>query len=201
MSFSIRPSRRFPVQCAAIFFCGMLLSCAHTAPQASLGDFSDQVLEPLASRLADEHLAQARADISLTYQEQEKRIAKGSLDESARAMIHGLGLYLFGPLGDLGGESLFQLMQSQAAKDASVRHAEYEEVLAWLETRRLPLKRELLDLFENRAVPTGQGFSVCVEDKQRQYQTVEGGRFTRLADGPGPCETTQLQSLNRDAPE
>ncbi len=82
-----------------------------------------------------------------------------------------------------------------------MRRAQYEETLAWLETRRLPLKRELLDLLLKRTVTTTEGFSACVEGKQRRYQAEAGGRFTRLADGPNPCETTQLQSFKRDGPK
>lgn len=189
---------RFLVACCLAACCGGLSSCAHTTSQASLGDFSDHVLEPLASQLADEHIAQGRADINLTYLEREKRISEGRTDVSDGATIHGLGSLLVGPSGSERTQSVPVVDENQAFKDASMRRAQYEETLAWLETRRLPLKRELLDLLLKRTVTTSVGFSVCVEGKQRQYQAVEGGRFTRLADGPGPCETSELQSLKRD---
>src|SRR5262245_10378560 len=190
---------RFLVACWFAACCGGLSSCAHTTSQASRGDFSDHVLEPLASQLADEHIAQGRADITLTYLEREKRISEGRPDVVGEATIHGLGSLLIEPSESDRTKSLPVVEENQAFKDASMRRVQYEETLAWLETRRLPLKRELLDLLLKRTVATSEGFTVCVEGKQRQYQAVEGGRFTRLADGPGPCETTELQSLKRDA--
>ena len=53
-----------------LLYCGTLAACAQTLPlppphpHASIGDFTDHVLEPLALRYADEKISQAMADQS-----------------------------------------------------------------------------------------------------------------------------------------
>jgi hypothetical protein len=170
-------NRSVLLQRLALVFCVCLASCQHSSPpslpSASLGDFTDQVLEPLAVRLADEKIIQDRAD----------SIARFTPKASERGVQDLLtGIPYVGKLLEYG---------------ESTRKAELEEELAWLETRRIPLKREILDLFVSRTVPTNAGFSVCVEGRQRQYKLTEGGRFTRLADGSERCDTTELKTLKR----
>ncbi|HEU4502908.1 MAG TPA: hypothetical protein VFR82_14750, partial [Nitrospira sp.] len=79
----------------------------------------------------------------------------------------------------------------------ATQKAQLEEDLAWLETRRIPLKRELLDLFVSRTTYEEQTFTFCVDGVQRRYQALDTNRFTRLSDGPGPCEPMEFSSLRK----
>jgi hypothetical protein len=58
----------------------------------------------------------------------------------------------------------------------------------------LPLKKELLGVFELRTKKTADGYSVCVEGIGRRY-SVKGDRFVREANGEGPCETALIYTL------
>ena len=151
----------------------LLSACAHVASQASLGDFTDQVIEPLASRMADETFMAKRAAM----------IAAQTPGTSFATVTSLLGeVPMFGRWIQWGSH---------------IRKAQLEADLAWLETRRLPLKEELRDLFVARTVRTDEGFAFCADGKQRRYRSIEGVRFSRLEDGSGPCELTQLKSLRR----
>ena len=168
-----------------IVACGALSSCAHsstkaptaaqapTAAHASVGDFTDYVLEPLALRLADEKIMEAGANLKLA------RAPKGAMQSVA------------GLLQDVPwiGRILNFTTVSQKAH--------LEEDLAWLETRRLPLKRELLDAFVSHTTHDDDTFTLCIDGVQRRYYALDINRFTRLPDGPGPCELLQLNSLRK----
>ena len=156
-----------------LLFCGALMSCAHAAPRASVGDFTDQILEPLALRIADEKISEAGAELKSA------RTPKASTQTLATVLNE---LPWIGKLLNVSTAS---------------RKAQLDEDLAWLETRRMPLKRELLDLFVGRTVQDQETFSFCVNGVERRYQAIEPGRFTRLPDGPGPCEITSLSSLKK----
>lgn len=158
-----------------LLLCGALVSCAHAGPRASIGDFTDQILEPLALRVADEKILEAGAEMKSA------QTPKASVQTMTSLLT---GVPWVGSLLNLGTAS---------------RKAHLEEDLAWLETRRIPLKRELLDLFIVRTSREGETFIFCVNGVQRRYQSIDTNRFTRLPDGPGPCESTRLQSLNKDS--
>ena len=153
----------------------LVLGCVHVMPHASLGDFSDQVLEPAAARLADEKILEIQA---LMKAEQAPTVPVQTLASLLQE------LPWVGRLMNVGAAS---------------QKARLEQDLLWLETRRVPLRRELLSLFESRAEHSEGTFSFCISGIQRRYQAIEGGRFTRLPDGPVRCETTPLHTLERDA--
>jgi hypothetical protein len=144
-----------------------LVSCASTSPRPSLpvGEFYDQVLDPLAGKIADE-----RIDHELAGMQQ-----NGS-------SLGTIGSLINAPIAILGAGLDFW------------RQASTQEKRAALESRRLPLKKELLALFESRTKETADGYSVCVEGIERRY-SVKGERFVREANGSGPCESALIYTL------
>lgn len=162
---------------ASVLFLSVVLGgCASpfmpAPPRASVGDFTDHVLEPLALRVADEKISETRAALRL--------------EQTQDTMQHVADLLYEVPwIGKL--LSVRNLSQK----------AHLEEDVAWLETRRMPLKRELLDLFVDRTTHEGDTFTFCVDGVQRRYQAIDVNRFSRLADGIGPCEMTELHSLQK----
>lgn len=137
------------------------------APALPFGEFVDQVLDPLAGTLADERIQQAQVELK-----------SGTLSVSLLSL---LGL-VFGPQGSVVGSGLATL------NDASI-----EQQSAHLDTRRHPLKKEILSLLTQRTKTQGDHYSVCVEGAERRYG-VQEGKFVRLIDGPGPCETVVLST-------
>lgn len=169
-----------PLRPIGLFLCSALLAgCATGAgsieplPRPSMGDFSDHVLEPLALRLADEKISQTAAErkLALTPKSSTQTLA-GLLTE-----VPWVG----------------KLMNVTAAS----QKARIEQELAWIESRRIPLKRELLERFMARTTRDGDIFTFCADGVERRYQALDVTRFTRLADGPGPCPILPLLSLQR----
>lgn len=159
-----------------VLLCGVLASCAHAVPPASpasIGDFTDQILEPLALRVADEKIIEAGAELRLAH------TPKASTQTMAG---------LLNELPWIGKLLNFSSVSQRARLD---------EQLAWLETRRMPLKRELLDLFVSRTTRDDDIFSFCINGHERRYQAINAGRFTRLPDGSGPCDIIPLYSLKQ----
>ena len=140
---------------------------------ASVGDFTDYVLEPLALRIADEKIMEASADLKLAQK------PKGAVQSVASMLqdVPWIGMILNFTKGS--------------------QKAHLEEDLAWLETRRLPVKRELLDAFVAQTSHEEDTFTTCVDGVQRRYQALDINRFTRLPDGPGPCAPFQVYSLKK----
>jgi len=162
---------------SVFLLCWALASCANpltpTIPRASVGDLSDYVLEPLALRVADEKISEASAELKLAH------TPKATMQTVAS---------LLNEVPWIGRLLNFRNVSQKA---------ELEEDLAWLETRRIPLKRELLDLFVSRTTQEEEMFIFCVDGVQRRYRALDTNRFTRLPDGPGPCEPIQLYSLKK----
>lgn len=161
---------------SVLLICGVLGACAHPLAQnhrASIGDFTDHVLEPLALRVADEKISEASARLKVEY--------------TPKASVHTVASLLY---------DIPWIGKLLSVRNVS-RKAQLEEDLAWLETQRIPLKRELLDLFVSRTTYQPETFTFCVDGVQRRYQALDTNRFTRLVDGPGPCELTQLHSLKK----
>ena len=165
-----------------LLFCGTLASCAQTLPSAplpyapqhphaSIGDFTDHVLEPLALRFADEKISEAMADQKLA------RTPKSSTQTLA------------GVLAELPWVGKLMNVTTISQK------ARLDQELVWLETRRIPLKRELLESFVSGTTQEEDTFTFCVDSVQRRYQSLDINRFSRLPDGPGPCQSEQLYSL------
>ena len=144
-----------------------LASCATTPstlpePALPIGEFIDQVLDPLAGKIAAERIQQAQAELKA-----------GQLSPSLRAL---LGI----PFGTGG-----------AAVSSGLKNASIEQLTAQLDARRLPLKKELLALFTRRAKAEGDQYSVCVEGSERRYG-VQNEKFVRLGDSSYPCETARV---------
>ena len=159
-----------------VLLCGVLGACGHltqTAPRASIGDFTDYVLEPLALRVADEKISEHSAALKFEH-----------TPKAAIQTVAGL-LHEVPWVGKLAGVMTVS------------QKAQLDEELAWLETRRIPLKRELLTLFVSRTSYKDETFTFCVNGVERRYQGLDINRFTRLPDGPGPCVQTQLVSLRK----
>ena len=147
----------------------VLAGCVSTAPTPTKGDFIDQVLEPLSMRLADEKYAQTVADVN-------HRCAVEASNEAAQFLKAIPGLKGIMKMGD---EKL------ELAKQAH---------LAWLETRRSPLKQEIQNTLVTQTEQTGSDFTVCVDGLERHYTGLNNGRFTRLAD-EGSCAVLEPESL------
>jgi hypothetical protein len=162
---------------SVLLLCGVLGACANpltkTVPRASIGDFADHVLEPLALRIADEKISEAGAVLKA--------------DRTPKASIQTVAT-LLSDVPWIGKLLTFRNVSQKA---------QLEEDLARLERQRIPLKRELLNLFVSRTTYESDTFTVCVDGLQRRYQALDTTRFTRLLDGPGPCALTQLQILNQ----
>ena len=159
-----------------IFLCAVLGACASglmPAPRASVGDFTDHVLEPLALRVADEKIIEAGAALKVEH------TPKATLQTVAS---------LLSDVPWIGKLLNFSAVSRKAQLDAD---------LAWLDSRRIPLKRELLDVFISRTTQDAETFTVCVDGLQRRYLAVDVNKFTRLPDGPGPCEPVQLTTLKK----
>lgn len=171
------PSMKLLQVCRILCLCALAGGCANpllqNGPRASIGDFADHVLEPLALRVADEKISEAAASLK----------AEHTPKAAVQTVAHLLSeMPWIGKL--LNVPHLFD-------------RAQLEEELAWLETRRMPLKRELLNMFLTHTRYEGEAYTVCVDGIQRRYQALDVNRFTRLDDGPGPCELKRLYSLHR----
>jgi hypothetical protein len=112
---------------SVLLLCGVLGACANpltkTVPRASIGDFADHVLEPLALRIADEKIAEAGAVLKA--------------DRTPKASIQTVAT-LLSDVPWIGKLLTFRNVSQKA---------QLEEELARLERQRIPLKRELLNLF------------------------------------------------------
>lgn len=144
-----------------------VFACTLSSPPSILpiGEFIDQVLNPLSDTLASDYLDKAKADLRHTRTPD-----------------------------PLSGSVLGLLDAASGGLASTANRADIERSLMYLESRRLPLKRELLDLFTQRTREAEGIYAVCVEGKERRYDG-RGTRFLRLVDGPGPCDMTPLQSL------
>ena len=128
-------------------------------------EFYDQVLDPLADKIANERVDH---ELAALPSEGASLGTAGSVINAPAAMI---------------GAALDLLRHSNAQRQPSA-----------LEARRLPLKRQLLALFESRTKVTADGYSACVEGVERRY-SVRGVKFVREANGSGVCETALIHTL------
>ncbi len=137
--------------------------------------FSEQVLHPLAKQTAHEIIEHKKATIRFAD-------AKDPNDQALLGAISGA----VPMLGVLFG--------------ATEEHdkATLERQLAWLDSRRLPLKKELIGLWESRIEPMQTGYAVCVDGKKRVYQAARN-RWIRLNDLPHDCPRVEFQSLQADS--
>lgn len=164
-----------------------LLGCGHppsarsviepSGPVPSKAAFSEQVLYPLAKQTAHDII--------------EHKKATSRLDDMRNPDDQAI-------LGAIGG-AVPMLGVLFGATDEHDR-ATLERNLAWLDSRRLPLKKELIGLWESRIELTGTGYAVCVDGKKRVYQSSKN-RWVRLDDLPHECPRVEFQSLKADAPK
>ena len=149
----------------------VVAGCVATTPTPTKGDFIDQVLESLSVRLADEKYAQTVADVN-------HRCAVEASNEAAQILKSIPGLKGIMKMGD---EKL---------------EREKQVHLSWLETRRIPLKQEILNTLETQTEQTGSDFTVCADGQKLHYTGLKNGRFTRLED-EGSCAVLEPGSLTR----
>lgn len=122
----------------------VLAGCASASPIPPVGVFSDQVLDPLSTKLANERIDAALGQV-----------------QSPTGLSAVLAF--LGPKGALLGGGLDWWSQASA-----------QERRAEIEARRLPLKKEILGLLESRVRPTSDGYAVCVEGTERRYSLAAG---------------------------
>lgn len=158
-----------------------------TAPLPSKAAFTEQVLEPLAAKQAGEHIKHAQANaVHLTAKWKKEHPPGGGIGSLIAGLVGGSvasGLGIPPPLGAAAGQALAGSLRDDP--DAALA-----EMLAWAETRRLPVTAKYLSLFDGRLQESSDGFSVCMGGKERRYARQVG--FPRLDDGPGPCEITKI---------
>ena len=153
-----------------------LVGCASAPSLPSQTSFTLHILDPLSSQIANQKIEQRKA-----------KIVSGRLDPG---LMSTLGSIVAPTLGypPAAGAEMGSLM-------AGYLNSSLEQQLTIVERRRSALKEELFALYRQRTKRIDNGFAVCVEGQERQY-TMEEGSFARsLTDGPGPCEQSQLQSL------
>ncbi len=161
-----------------VFLCA---SCATAAtspaiPALPMGEFIDQVLDPLAGQIVDEWAEESKAAYAADHPTSMQNPSTGS----AGGVASGPG-----PGGMMGGFiGAFVAVANQEA---------IEKYNAEIDARRQPVKKDLLDLFTRRTKSVGDQYSVCVDGEERRYGVKENG-FVRLADGPGPCEKTVIST-------
>lgn len=167
---------------------GALLACASLVPSPAMRAFSQEVLQPLATKLVEERISQARSLLAQINLAKEQLAAGQSLPPETLAVLHGVaGLLTVNPGDARGTDLLVAFADTKVKKPFADRKAAYQEALAWIDSRRLPLQDEMVRRLEERTVRTDKGFRLCIEGIQRQYETGPGGRFVRVADKPGTC--------------
>ena len=154
----------------------LLVGCASARPLPSEASFTQQILDPLSRQIADQKIDQRKA-----------KIASGRLDPGLMSTLGSIVAPMLGYPPDAGAQT-GNLM-------AAYLNSSIEQQLTIVESRRSPLKEELLVLYQQQTKRIENGFAVCVEGQEWQY-VMEEGSFTRsLMDGPGPCEQPPLRSL------
>lgn len=147
-----------------------LPACAATPP--STAEFTEQVLEPLAAKRTAEIIEEQQAQARLAASQQ------ADADAFGRFLLKLLPVY---------GDALGQVL----AGDPNQR---LEKSVAWLETRRAPLKSKLLALFQERLTESsiaGQPiFSLCYMGTERRYARAPG--FHRLENSADLCPKTNI---------
>ena len=156
--------------------CALLVGCASAPPMPSQASFTQQILDPLSSQIADQILAQRKA-----------AIASGQLNATVLGTLGSIIAPILGfppRAGIATGSAL-----------AGLQNSSIEQRLALLESRRPALKRELLTLFQQRTMRIENGFAVCVDGQERRYVVQDGGFVQLFVTDPEPCERTPLTSL------
>jgi hypothetical protein len=165
-----------------------MFACAPLGISPATKAFTEGVLQPLAAQQAEERISQARSLLAQINLAKERLAAGQPLTPETQTLLNGIvGLLTLNPGDPRGTDVLLAFVDAKAKKPLAARKVAYQEALAWIDSRRLPLQREILRRLADRAVRTNKGFAVCVDGIQRQYETGVEGRFVRLADKPGAC--------------
>ena len=155
-------------------------SCATVPPPSpppSRSEFQETIIEPLAAKRAGEiiefHQAQARLEAAK---------AKGNA-WIANLLSRGVDIKFPG-----AGPFLRSLQGNPQTK--------LDQYLAWLETRRAPLKATLLDMYASWVTEEPDTLAFCYAGFERRYARQAG--FPRLDDGPKPCPPVQITFKDLD---
>lgn len=186
---------------SCFFLAGCLITfsgfagCASAPTKPSIEEFTQQVLFPLANQKSDEVIELAKANLTETYLEQERQIREKAPKPASDLLLRGFG-FVFGGVGSLGAEAVINMDNQRRKEEANNRKAEYEEHLLWLDTRKIPTRNEILQIFKERTTETDFGFSVCVSGKEFLYE-IRDGRFIKVGEGDSSCPSTEVQSIKR----
>jgi hypothetical protein len=165
-----------------------MVACAPLGFSPETKAFTEEVLQPLAAQQVEERISHARSLLAQINLAKERLAAGQPLTPEAQALLNGIaGLLALNPGDPRGTDLLLAFADTKAKKPLAARKVAYQEALAWIDSRRLPLQREILRRLADRAVRTNKGFAICVDGIQRQYEAGVEGRFIRLEDKPGAC--------------
>jgi len=162
----------------------LVLVCASCAavptspptPALPMEEFVGQVLDPLAAHFVDEWAEQSKAEYAANHPTSMLKPSTGSAGGAASGGCPG---------GMLSGV-LCRIIAASNQEAIQKYNAE-------IDTRRQPIKKEVLALFTQRAKIVEDQYSVCVDGAERRYGVKEKG-FIQLPDGPGPCEKTVIST-------
>ena len=143
-----------------MFLCLFLFSCVHPQSRLSFGDFNDQVLELLASRIAYEQVEHAKSEVMRAYAERERKIAEGRPGSTEKQLLSALGAWVGGPVGFSLMEGLFNLDDSEFQKNAVLREKHRDEILAWLD-RKVSLKQEIFRCLSSPQALSKTAMQLC----------------------------------------
>src|SRR5262249_2927349 len=115
------------------------------------------------------------------------KIASGRLDPGLMRTLGSIVAPMLGSPPNAGAQT-GNLM-------AAYLNSSIDQQLTIVESRRSPLKDELLVLYQQRTTRYENGFAVWGDGQERQYVMEEGSCTRSLMDGPGPCEQPPLRSL------
>jgi len=172
----------------AALFGGALVACSPLTFSHSTRMFADEVLQPIAAQQVEERIVQARALLAQINVAKEQLAAGQPLTPETQTTLNGIvGLVALTVADPRGAELLRSFVDPKVKKPLAARKTAYQDVLAWLDSRRAPLQQELVRRLVGRTVQTDKRFLVCVDGAQRQYEAAEAGRYVRQADKPGTC--------------
>ena len=164
----------------SLIFALLCVSCASALPSPStpalpMDAFIDQVLDPLASQIVNELAEQSKAEYAANHPTSMPKPSTGAAGAASGGGPSGM---LNGFLGGIVAASNQDAIQKYNAE---------------IDSRRHPIKKELLTLFTRRARSVEDQYSVCVDGAERRYGVKDNG-FIQLPDGPGPCEKTVIST-------
>ncbi len=150
--------------------------------------FVEDIIKPLAAQHAEERVTQARALLARVNLAKEQLAAGQAVAPETLVMLNGVaGLIAMHAGESKGTEVLLSFMDSKEKKAMGARKIAYQDALAWIDGRRVPLQQEMTRQLSEKAVQTEKGYLLCVDGVQRQYERGTAGRYVRTADKAGLC--------------